>query len=83
MRPLISRKHWRKEAFTEWRKGLEYAVAYDALKEVLLENVDERSGDWRTIEERAADIAQAAGLQEQAGQGGLRFKAYLPPRLAA
>ncbi len=40
-------------------------------------------GDWRTAAERAADIAQAEGLKEQARVGGLRFEAYLPPDLAA
>jgi hypothetical protein len=41
------------------------------------------TGDWRTAEEKAADIAQAKALREQAGNGGLRFEAYLPPGLAS
>jgi antitoxin ParD1/3/4 len=32
--------------------------------------------------ERAAGMAQAARLKQQAEQGGLRFEAYLPPHLA-
>lgn len=43
---------------------------------------EEATGDWRTEEEKAADIAQAVVLREQAGKGGLRFEAYLPPGLA-
>jgi len=46
------------------------------------------SGD-ETIDPRAAApeaylarIAQARALREQAGKGGLRFEAYLPPDLA-
>ncbi len=33
-------------------------------------------------EAEAARIAQARALSEQAGKGGLRFEAYLPPDLA-
>ena len=40
------------------------------------------SGDWRTAEDRASDIAQAKALREQASQGGLRFEVYLPSSLA-
>lgn len=36
---------------------------------------------WETA--KAAGIAQAKALKEQAGKGGLRFEAYLPPGLAA
>jgi antitoxin ParD1/3/4 len=43
---------------------------------------EEAEQDWRTPAERAADIAQARALREQARKGGLRFEAYLPPRLA-
>jgi Arc/MetJ-type ribon-helix-helix transcriptional regulator len=37
---------------------------------------------WDSPEVRAARIAQARALRAQAGAGGLRFEAYLPPRLA-
>jgi hypothetical protein len=33
-------------------------------------------------EARALGIAQAKALKDQAGKGGLRFEAYLPPELA-
>jgi hypothetical protein len=38
--------------------------------------------DWRTVEEKARDVAQAKALREQARKGGLHFEAYLPPALA-
>jgi LmbE family N-acetylglucosaminyl deacetylase len=37
---------------------------------------------WDSPEAEAARIAQARALREQAGKGGLRFEAYLPPDLA-
>jgi antitoxin ParD1/3/4 len=37
---------------------------------------------WDSPEAEAARIAQAKALREQAGKGGLRFEAYLPPDLA-
>jgi antitoxin ParD1/3/4 len=37
---------------------------------------------WDSPEAKAARIAQARALREQAGKGGLRFEAYLPPDLA-
>ena len=37
---------------------------------------------WVGPETKAARIAQARALREQAGKGGLRFEAYLPPELA-
>jgi Arc/MetJ-type ribon-helix-helix transcriptional regulator len=37
---------------------------------------------WAGPEAKAARIAQARALKEQAGKGGLRFEAYLPPELA-
>jgi antitoxin ParD1/3/4 len=43
----------------------------------------EASADaWDSPEAAVARIAQARALREQAGQGGLRFEAYLPPDLA-
>ena len=39
-------------------------------------------GAWDSPEAAAARIAQARALREQAGKGGLRFDAYLPPDLA-
>lgn len=38
--------------------------------------------DWRSAEDRQADIARAQALAEQAALGGLRFEVYLPPGLA-
>jgi hypothetical protein len=40
------------------------------------------SGRWDSPEAEAARIAQAEALRDQAGKGGLRFEAYLPPDLA-
>jgi hypothetical protein len=37
---------------------------------------------WAGPEAKAARIAQARALKEQAAKGGLRFEAYLPPDLA-
>ena len=37
---------------------------------------------WDSPEAEAARITQARALREQAGKGGLRFEAYLPPDLA-
>jgi hypothetical protein len=37
---------------------------------------------WNGPEAKAARIAQARALKAQAGKGGLRFEAYLPPGLA-
>jgi hypothetical protein len=37
---------------------------------------------WDSPEAKAARIAQAEALRQQAGKGGLRFEAYLPPDLA-
>ena len=37
---------------------------------------------WDSPEAEAARIAQARALRDQAGKGGLRFEAYLPPDLA-
>ena len=37
---------------------------------------------WGCPEVKAMRIAQARALKEQAGKGGLRFEAYLPPGLA-
>jgi antitoxin ParD1/3/4 len=37
---------------------------------------------WDSPEAEVARIAQARALREQAGKGGLRFEAYLPPDLA-
>ena len=38
--------------------------------------------EWPSAEEKAKNIAQAKALRTQAEKGGLRFSAYLPPRLA-
>ncbi len=38
--------------------------------------------EWPGAEEKAKSVAQAKALRAQAEQGGLRFSAYLPPRLA-
>jgi antitoxin ParD1/3/4 len=38
---------------------------------------------WPTAKMRASSIAQAKALRKQAKKGGLRFNAYVPPRLAA
>jgi len=38
--------------------------------------------EWPSAEQKAKNIAQAKALREQAKEGGLRFGAYLPPRLA-
>ena len=43
---------------------------------------NEQENDWPSAEMKASSIAQAKALREQAKQGGLRFEAYLPPRLA-
>lgn len=43
---------------------------------------EDTSGDWRSPEEREADIRQARLLMDQASAGGLRFESYLPPGLA-
>lgn len=40
------------------------------------------TGDWRTADEKAADVTQAEALKEAAGKGGLRFEVFLPPGLA-
>jgi antitoxin ParD1/3/4 len=37
---------------------------------------------WDSHEAKAARVVQAGALKEQAGKGGLRFEAYLPPGLA-
>ena len=37
---------------------------------------------WDSPEAKAARIAQATALRQQAGKGGLRFEVYLPPDLA-
>lgn len=37
---------------------------------------------WPTAERRQQSIALAKALRKQAAEGGLRFEAYLPPRLA-
>jgi antitoxin ParD1/3/4 len=37
---------------------------------------------WPTAEMQAQSVAQAKALRTQAQKGGLRFEAYLPPRLA-
>jgi antitoxin ParD1/3/4 len=48
-----------------------------------LPTVTEASPDaWDSPEAKAARITQARALREQAGKGGLRFEAYLPPDLA-
>jgi antitoxin ParD1/3/4 len=44
---------------------------------------EDAQDDWRTADERAQDVAQAAALKEQASKGGLRFETYLPSGLAA
>ena len=41
-----------------------------------------KSRDWRSDEQWARDVAQARTLREQAGEEGLNFEAYLPPRIA-
>ena len=43
---------------------------------------DDGDDDWRTADEKAAAIARARELKDQASDGGLRFDAYLPPGLA-
>ncbi|MGO9849379.1 MAG: hypothetical protein ACLPKT_23060 [Methylocella sp.] len=43
---------------------------------------EDTPSDWRTVEERENDIAQAKALREQASKGGLRFEVYLPSGLA-
>ncbi len=43
---------------------------------------DDEPRDWRTPEQKAADIAQAKEMREKARKGGLRFEAYVPPDLA-
>ncbi len=43
---------------------------------------DDVDDDWRTADEKAAAIARARELKDQAREGGLRFDAYLPPSLA-
>ena len=48
-----------------------------------LPTVNEASPDgWDGPKAEAARIAQGRALREQAGKGGLRFEAYLPPDLA-
>ena len=37
---------------------------------------------WPTAEHKESCVAQAQALRKQAGEGGLRFEAYLPPQLA-
>jgi antitoxin ParD1/3/4 len=37
---------------------------------------------WPSAEKKQACVAQAKALRKQAAEGGLRFEAYLPPRLA-
>jgi hypothetical protein len=37
---------------------------------------------WPTAEQKEACVAQAKALRKQAAEGGLRFEAYLPPKLA-
>jgi Arc/MetJ-type ribon-helix-helix transcriptional regulator len=46
------------------------------------ETIDPRAAAMTTPEAYLARIAQARALREQAGKGGLRFEAYLPPDLA-
>ena len=43
---------------------------------------DGQSCDLTPFAERAANIAQAKALREQAAKGGLAFEAYLPPQQA-
>jgi Arc/MetJ-type ribon-helix-helix transcriptional regulator len=48
-----------------------------------LPTVTEATPDaWDSPEATAARIAQARAVREQAGKGGVRFEAYLPPDLA-
>jgi antitoxin ParD1/3/4 len=42
----------------------------------------EEPTDWPSAEDKAKSVAQAQALRQQAQEGGLRFEAYLPPRLA-
>ena len=37
---------------------------------------------WPTAEQKESCVAQAQALRKQAAEGGLRFEAYLPPKLA-
>jgi len=56
-----------------------------SLSEVFKAQPDDETNEddiWPTAEERAANIAQANALKETARAGGLRFEAYLPPKLA-
>lgn len=43
---------------------------------------DMEKEDWPTAEQKQKCVAQAKALRKQAAEGGLRFEAYLPPRLA-
>jgi len=53
------------------------------IDDTTLPTATEASPDvWAGPEAKAARIAQARALREQAGKGGLRFEAYLPPELA-
>lgn len=42
----------------------------------------EQQSDWPSAEAKAKSIDQAKALRKQAKKGGLRFEAYLPPKLA-
>ena len=43
---------------------------------------DELTGDWRSDEQHAKDVAQAKALREQASKGGLKFEVFLTSDLA-
>ena len=43
---------------------------------------DDSHDAWNSPEDQAKRMAQARALRQQARTGGLRFEAYLPPRLA-
>ncbi len=43
---------------------------------------DDAADAWESPESKAKLMAQARALRDQARAGGLRFEAYLPPRLA-
>ncbi len=80
-----------------WYNGPPYAVAEVVFDEydmegctsapdpedaVLLTTPDASVEAWDSPEGEARRRAQAAALRDQARAGGLRFEAYLPPRLA-
>lgn len=47
-----------------------------------MEGSEPTAWEWPSADEKARNVAQAIALRGQAKVGGLRFSAYLPPRLA-